>query len=321
MPTLAPGTSRVTLVACLGAVWILWGSVYLAIRLVITDVDPFQAMAQRFLVAGALLALIATLRRGRSALRVTRPQLVSLLVTGVLLVGLGNGFQALAQVKGLPSGITALVVAAVPAWAVLLRLATGDRPPGLTLLGVVIGFTGLVVLVALGQGLGDAMPLVGVGLCLLSSLSWTLGSYLQGVIALPRDVFTIATYQQFVAAACSSLLALSTGEQFSVDYSTRGLVALIYLVIACSVVSFVAFAWLLTNVPLSLTSTHAYVNPLVAVLLGWLVLAEPIGLPVLLGGGIVVGSVVLIVSAERRQRTPDRPPASASVELPAERPV
>lgn len=321
MPPLVPGTSRVTLIACLAAVWVLWGSVYLAIRLVITDVDPFQAMAQRFLVAGALLALIAIVRRGPSALRVSRPQLGSLLVTGVLLVGLGNGFQALAQVKGLPSGVTALVVAAVPAWAVLLRLAMGDRPPGRTLVGVAIGFSGLAVLVALGQGLGDAMPVVGVVLCLLSSLSWTVGSYLQGVLSLPRDVFTIATYQQLVAAACSSLLAVGNGEHFSVGYSTRGLLAMVYLVVACSVVSFVAFAWLLTHVPLSLTSTHAYVNPLVAVLLGWLVLAEPIGPAVLVGGGIVVGSVVLIVTAERRQHPVDLPLTVAAAELSGERPA
>jgi drug/metabolite transporter (DMT)-like permease len=301
-------------------VWVLWGSVYLAIRLVITDVDPFQAMAQRFLVAGLVLAAVVAVRRGPRALRVSRRQLGALLVTGVLLVGLGNGFQALAQVKGLPSGITALVVAAVPAWAVLLRLATGDRPPTLTLVGVVIGFAGLAVLVVLGRGVGSAMPLVGVLLCLLSSLSWTVGSYLQGIIELPRDVFTIATYQQLVAAGCSSVLALAMGERFSVDYSPRGLGALIYLIVACSIVSFVAFAWLLTHVPLSLTATHAYVNPLVAVLLGWLVLAEPVGLPVLLGGGIVVGSVVLIVSAERRPRA-DGPLAEAAVVVPAERPA
>jgi drug/metabolite transporter (DMT)-like permease len=318
VPPLASGTSRLTLVACLGAVWVLWGSVYLAIRLVINEVDPFQAMAQRFLIAGLILAVIATARNGWRALRVTRRQLGALLVTGVLLVGFGNGFQALAQVKGLPSGVTALVVAAVPAWAVLVRLASGDRPPRLTIVGVVIGFAGLAVLVALGRGVGDSMPLIAVLLCLLSSLSWTVGSYLQGLLVLPRDVFTIATYQQLVAAAFSTMMAVSTGERFSVDYSTRGVVALVYLIVACSVISFVAFAWLLTHVPLSLTSTHAYVNPLVAVLLGWLVLAEPVGLPVLLGGGIVVGSVALIVSAERR---PPSAPAVVEAPLAAERPA
>jgi drug/metabolite transporter (DMT)-like permease len=305
LPELAEGTNRTTVAVCLGLVWVLWGSVYLAIRLVVDEVDPFQAMAQRFLLAGLILTAILLARRGWAGLRVTRRQLGPLVLTGLLLLGLGNGFQALAQVRGLPSGVAALIVAAVPAWAVLLRSARGDRPSPATLLGVAVGFAGLGVLVVLGRGLGGSMPLVGVALCVGSSLAWALGSYLQGEVELPDDVFTIAAYQQLVAAACSVVLATATRERFSVDYSVRGWLALAYLVVACSIVAFLAFAWLLTHVPLSLTSTHAYVNPVVAVVLGWLVLAEPIGLPVLLGGGIVVGAVVLIVNAERRP-TPSR---------------
>lgn len=137
-------------------------------------------------------------------------------------------------------------------------------------------------------------------MCLAATLSWTLGSFLQGVIDLPRDLVTVAAYQQLVAAACSATIATVTGEQFSMSYSPRGWAALGYLVLVCSVVAYLAFTWLLTHVPLSLTATHAYVNPVVAVTLGWLVLSEPVGPPVLVGGGLVVGAVVLIVSAERR---------------------
>lgn len=300
MNTPAPGAPRGTVAACLVAVWVLWGSVYLAIRLVIEDVDPFQAMAQRFLVAGLVLGAVVLVRRGPGGLRVTRRELLSLVVTGVLLLGLGNGLQALAQVEHLPSGIAALVVACVPAWAVLVRVATGDRPSPLTWLGVVVGLAGLVVLVVLGGGgEGGGVPLVGVSLCVAASVAWTIGGYLQGVLAIPRDVVTVAAYQQLVAAGCSAVLAVATGEHFSVAYSGRGWFALAYLVGACSVVAFLAFAWLLRHVPLSLTATHAYVNPVVAVLLGWVVLAEPIGPPVLFGGGIVVGAVVLLVMAER----------------------
>lgn len=304
MPELAPGTSRTTVALCLAAVWVLWGSIYLAIRLVVDEVDPFQAMAQRFLAAGLILTGIALLRRGRQGMRVTRGQLGTLVVTGMLLLGLGNGFQALALAGGLASGVAALVVAAVPAWAVLLRLATGDRPARSTVVGVLVGFGGLVVLVSLGQGLGGGMPLFAVALCLGSSIAWTIGSYLQGTLDLPKDVVTIAAYQQLVAAGCSTLLAVGSGERFSMDYTPRAWFALAYLVVACSIVAFLAFAWLLTHVPLSLTATHAYANPVVAVVLGWLVLSEPIGLPILLGGSLVVGSVVMIVNAERRPPAP-----------------
>lgn len=288
---------------CLAAVWVLWGSVYLAIRLVVDEVDPFQAMAQRYVVAGLLLATIAVARRGAGTLRVTRAELGGLLVTGVLLLGFGNGFQALAQVEGLPSGVAALIVATVPAWAVLIRLLTGDRPPSLTLWGVAVGFAGLLALVGLGQRTGEALPLLGAALCLGASISWTVGSFLQGRLRLPEDVVTVAAYQQLVAAGTSTTLALTTGEAWSTDLSTQGWMAMAWLVLACSVAAYLAFAWLLSNVPLSLTATHAYVNPVVAVLLGWLVLAEPVGVGVLIGGSAVIGAVVLIIGSERRAAT------------------
>lgn len=286
--------------ACLAAVWVLWGSVYVAIRLVVEEVDPFQAMAQRYVVAGALLTLLAVARSGPRVLRLGRREAAGVLVTGVLLLGVGNGFQAIAQVRGLPSGVAALIVATVPAWAVLLRLAAGDRPSAATSLGVAVGFAGLIALVAL-QGSGNArIPADGALFCLLASLGWTVGSFLQGRVRMPSDVVVVAAYQQLVAATTSATLAVATHERFSISYSARGWTALAWLVVACSVVAYLAFAWLLANVPLSLTATHAYVNPVVAVLLGWLMLGEPVGTGILVGGGAVIAAVVLIIGAERR---------------------
>lgn len=303
---------RTTLAVCMAAVWLLWGSVYLAIRLVVEEVDPFQAMAQRYVVAGLLLAGIAIARRGPRALRVSRAELAGLVATGVLLLGFGNGFQALAQVEGLPSGVAALIVATVPAWAVVIRLLTGDRPPVLTLWGVAIGFAGLAALVGLGQHTGEALPLLGAAFCLGASISWTLGSFLQGRLRLPTDVVAVAAYQQLVAAGTSTTLALLTRERFSTDFSSRGWLAMAWLVLACSVAAYLAFAWLLSNVSLSLTATHAYVNPVVAVLLGWAVLSEQVGVGVLVGGGAVVGAVVLIISSERRSSAAEPMPETAA---------
>ncbi|TWH00902.1 EamA domain-containing membrane protein RarD [Nocardioides sp. J9] len=303
MTDAVPGVPRSTLVVCMAAVWVLWGSVYLAIRLVVDEADPFQAMAQRYVVAALLLAVIATARRGWRTLRVTRAEAAGLVVTGILLLGFGNGFQALAQVQGLPSGVAALIVATVPAWAVLIRLATGDRPTRATWAGVVLGFGGLAALVGLGQGGGGAIPALAALCCLGASISWTIGSFLQGRLALPSDVVTVATYQQLVAAGTSTVLAISSGEQVSIAYSTRGWLAMAWLVLACSVTAYLAFAWLLANVPLSLTATHAYVNPVVAVVLGAVVLGESVGAGVLVGGGAVVLAVVLIIGSERRTRT------------------
>jgi drug/metabolite transporter (DMT)-like permease len=109
----------------------------------------------------------------------------------------------------------------------------------------------------------------------------------------------VSAYQTLVAAGCSATLGLASGEQLSIEYSTRGWGAMAYLIVVCSLLGFTAYAWLLTNVSLSLTATHAYVNPVVAVALGWLVLSEPVGPPVLVGGALVVGAVALVVSGER----------------------
>jgi drug/metabolite transporter (DMT)-like permease len=305
--------SPAKVVLALGSVYLIWGSVFLAIRLVIEDVDPFQAMAQRFLVAGLLLAGWLVIRHGWVRLRVQPGQLAALVLTGVLLLGLGNGLQAWGQLEGLSSGVAALFVATVPAWVVLLRLIDRERPSLLTLIGVAAGFAGLVLLVVLGRGLAGPMPLFGVILVLAASCSWSVGSFLQGRMRLPGDLLVVITYQQFAAAGCSAVLAVGTGEQISVDYSARGWTAMAYLVVVCSLLGFTAYAWLLTNVPLSLTATHAYVNPVVAVLLGWLVLAEPVGLGVLLGGAMVVVAVILIVSGERWAAKVSRATATADV--------
>lgn len=302
-PVTARRSYRAKLAVALAIVYVIWGSIYLGIRLVINEVDVFQAMAQRFVLAGIILVVVVVVRSGWSRLRVTRRQFGSLVVLGVLMLGLGNGLQALGQDRGLPSGVTALVVAGVPLWAVLLRYLGGDRPSRATLLGVVTGFGGLIVLVVVGRGVESAFPLIAVILVMIASLSWTVGSYFQGKVDLPSDIFVVAGYQQLVAAACSTVLAVGTGETFSADYTLRGWAALAYLVVFCSIIGFSAFAWLLRNAPLSLVATHAYVNPVVAVFLGWLVLGEVIGAAVLIGGGIVVASVVLVVSAESRPPT------------------
>jgi drug/metabolite transporter (DMT)-like permease len=298
LPELAPGTSRVTLAVALATVYVVWGSVFLGVRLVVDEVDAFQAMAQRFLAAGLILVAVLAVRGGRRRLRVTWSQVRALVVTGTLLLGFGNGFMALGQVKGLPSGVAALVVACVPAWVVVIRLLTGDRPSRLTLAGVALGFLGLLVLVVLGGGAGGSVPLVGVLLVLLSTVSWSWGLYLQGRLDLPDDLFVVTAYQLLVAGACSATLALLRREQVSLDYTAQGWAALAYLVVACSIAGFMAFAWLLAHVPLSLTATHAYVNPVVAVVLGSLLLGEPLGVAVTVGGGLVLVAVVVVVTAE-----------------------
>lgn len=292
------------ILAALAVIYLVWGSIYLAIRLVVVEGGAFASMTQRFLAAGALMLLIVMTRGGWRRLVITRRQVAVVLLTGVLLLGVGNGFQALGQVQGVASGVAALIVAGVPLWVVILRSVGGDRPHALTMAGVALGLLGLAVLVLLGREAGTGYPLLGLASVTAASMGWALGSYLMGVLEVPSDIFVVATYQQLVAAGSSVVLALLRGEEFVLGYSARGWAAMAYLVVVCSVTAFSVYAWLVTRAPLSLVATHAYVNPVVAVLLGWLVLAEPIGPAVLVGGGIVVASVIVVVSASRREGTP-----------------
>ncbi|MFH7598393.1 EamA family transporter [Streptomyces racemochromogenes] len=284
----------------LAVVYVVWGSTYLGIRIVVQTMPPFLSAGARFLTAGLILAGVVAWRYGPAALRVTGAQLRSTLVVGLLLVLGGNGLVVLAETS-VPSGLAALLVASVPMWVVVLRAVTGDRPPLRTLLGVLVGLAGLAVLTS--PGLSGEVRLSGVLLVVAGSVAWSLGSFSAGRLPLPGNPFTGSAYQMLWGGASQVLVGLARGEQRGLDpgsFSTAAWLALGYLVLIGSVVGFTAYAWLLQAAPLSLVATYAYVNPVVAVALGALVLDEPLTLPIVLGGAIVVVAVGVIVSTERR---------------------
>ncbi|MDJ0384215.1 EamA family transporter [Streptomyces sp. G-G2] len=289
--------------AALAIVYVVWGSTYLGIRIVVETMPPFLSAGARFVCAGLLLAaLVAWRGGGPGALRVTRAQLGSAVAVGLLLVLGGNGLVVLAE-TAVPSGLAALMVAAVPMWVVLLRLTAGDRPPSRTLGGVLVGLAGLAVLTS--PGLSGEVRLWGVLSVLAGSLLWSLGSFSSSRLPLPGDPFAASAYEMLAGGAGALLVGLARGEQHGLDpadFSTRSWLALGYLVLMGSLVGFTAYAWLLQSAPLSLVSTYAYVNPVVAVALGALVLGEELTWPILVGGAIVVAAVCVIVSTERRKR-------------------
>ena len=301
----------------LGLVYVVWGSTYLAIRIMDRTVPPFLAAATRFLVAALLLGSFLAWRRGPGSLRITRRQLLSCVLVGLLLLVGGNGLVVLAETE-IPSGLTALLVAAVPLWVAVLRAVSGDRPRRTTVVGVLIGFAGLVVLSV--PGITGSVRLGGLLLVMVAALLWSLGSFASARLPMPADPFVASAYEMLAGGVGDLLLGLARGEQHRVHLASVGLeswLALGYLVVFGSVVAFSAYAWLLQNAPLSLVSTYAYVNPVVAVALGWLVLAEPVSWPIAVGGGIVVAGVCVVVSTERRRR-PEPEPAGAAAEQSAE---
>lgn len=314
MPSGSAGRGAVAF--ALSLVYLIWGSIYLAIRLVIEEVPPLGSMGARFLLAALLMAVFLAVRGGWRRLLVTRREVGGAAFLGVLLLACGNGLTSVGQLHGVPSGVTALLVAMVPVWICIYRAVSGDRPRALEPAGVGVGLVGLAVLVLPTGSERSSLPLVGVAVIVLSSLSWSFGSWIKPRLWLPQDVYVGATYQLLAAGAAMMLASVVTRERFGGEIGLRAWGAFGYLVIFGSVVGFTAYAWLLHHAPLSLVATHMYVNPVVAVALGSVVLSEPVTPALVVGGVVVLMSVVLVVSAQarpRRVRTADRSGEAAMV--------
>jgi drug/metabolite transporter (DMT)-like permease len=287
--------------AALVTVYVVWGSTYLGIRVVVeSGIPPILGMGLRFLTAAAIMIAILALRDGWGSLRITWIELRGAIVMGMLLLVGGNGVVAIAE-QTVPSGLTALIIGAVPLWFVLLRFGGGDRPRGLTWFGVLVGFAGIAV-ISLPRGGIDGVEAWGVVLLLLATVSWATGSYLSPRLHLPKRTTVAVSYEMLAAGVimtCGSMI-FGDGRAFSpAEVSTDGWIALAYLVVFGSLLGFTAYGFALANAPLSLVGTYAYVNPVVAVFLGWIILAEPITTIVVGGGALVVIGVALVVSAER----------------------
>jgi len=280
----------------------VWGSTYLAIRYVVESLPALLTAGARFLLAAALLAGWLAVRRGLSAFRATRRQCLSAAGIGLLLLCGGNGGVTLAEQADLPSGLTALLVAGVPLWVVVLRALAHDRPSVRTVLGVLLGFAGLAVLLLPGARPSGVSP-GAVLLVLGSSMLWGLGTWLASWIEMPGDALLTTVLEMLGGAAGLALVGAARGERLDLaGVLPSSYVAFGYLVVFGSVVAFTAYSWLLGSAPISQVSTYAYVNPVVAVLLGAAFVGEQITGPTLVGGAVTVLAVAVVVSEEGRRR-------------------
>lgn len=282
--------------------WVVWGSTYLGIAVVVAVLPPLVSTGLRLLGGALILAIGLAIVKGPGVFRVSREQLRSAALLGLGMPGIGLGALSLAE-RYVPSGVAALVVAAIPLWVVLLRMGTGDRPTRTTILGVAIGLLGLGYLLLPGGTVpragteGDVVLWTAV--LLFSSLVWAFSSWRSGSMDLPRDSLVGATYELGFGGIFLVVVGTIVGErlEFSGMYPMAW-VAWIALTIA-SAVGFATFTWLIARAPLSLVATYAYVNPLIAVMLGAVLLSEAITRDVIWGLVVVIGSVVLVVRGER----------------------
>lgn len=291
--------------AALGVVYVLWGSTYLANRFIITDVPPLLSGGVRFTVGGALLALIVALVAGRRAFVMTRAQFATTALSGLLLPAWGNGIVTLGQ-QQVSSGLTALLIAAVPLYIVVLRALTGDRPGAPTVAGVGVGVAGLALLLltgSSGSGGTEGNAWWGPLLILVAGLGWATGTFATTRLPVPANPFALAAVQMLVGGVVLLAVSLGRGDRLDVEaVSPSAWWAWGYMAVVVSLGAFSAYAYALAVLPVSTVATYAYVNPVIAVLLGVLVFGETFSAPQVVGGAVVLGAVVLVVAAGRRER-------------------
>lgn len=290
----------------LAIVYVVWGSTFFAIALVVHSMPPLLAAGARFVLAGLILGVIIALR-DRRALSVSRRQLASAATVGTLLLAGGNGLVTLGE-RTVPSGLAALIIASIPLWVVILRLAFGERIGKDILAGVAVGIVGVGILVV-PNGISGQIELLPLLLLVLAALFWASGSFLSQRIEMPRSVWGSSVYQQIAAGLVLIGLGTVFGEARALDasrFTTESLLGLAYLVVFGSLVAFSAYTWLLQNAPVSLVSTYAYVNPVIAVFLGTIFLAEPMTPTMIAGAALILAAVAFTLSRMNSARVAER---------------
>jgi drug/metabolite transporter (DMT)-like permease len=300
---------RLTLILAFAAVYILWGSTYVAIRFAIETLPSLTMAGVRFVVAGTILYGFGRLRGAPPA---RFEQWRSAAILGILFFLCGNGSVVLAEHR-VASGLAALLVGTEPLWvAVLFWLWPGGEAPGnKTILGLGIGFAGTVLLAAPAELAGTGgLHLPSVALVLFACVTWAIASLFARTADLPTSPLVSAGAQMLMGGIALLLAGLAAGEGSRMDLtaaSARSWGALVYLIVFGSIVAFTAFGWLVRNVRPTMVATYAYVNPVVAVFLGWLLAGEPVTGRTLLAAILILGAVVLV----SRDRPGNGPPRTA----------
>jgi len=282
-------------------VYLAWGSTYLAIRVAVATFPPPILAGLRFTVAGAGM-LLALRLAGRPIMPSPRA-LRALAIVGTLLLVGGNGLVVWAE-QSVPSGLAALIIATVPLW--MAGLATlppaRERLPARAAAGLVLGFAGVVVLVA--PGLAEGGTVRGEAALLVAALSWSCGSLYARRTTTTLDPFLATAWEMLFGGALFLVLGVLLGSAAGTRPTPAGLAALVYLIVFGSWVGFTAYVWLLAHAPAAKVATYAYVNPVIAILLGWWILGERISLAVAGGSAIIVVAVILVTTARVTPPTP-----------------
>jgi drug/metabolite transporter (DMT)-like permease len=279
----------------LATLYLVWGSTFIALAIAVRDLPPFLSMALRHLSAGAILLALSLPRGDRAHDPIGRRQVAAATVFGGLLFVTGHGVLAWAQ-KTVPAGVAALLVGSIPIWMALFdRVGFGRRLTMTGYAGIGLGFVGLAVLFdPFGKASVDRWAALAI---VLSAMCWAVGSLYSRGAPLPRRPLAAAGLASLCGGILLTIVSVATGELGRADWTIDAVLAVAYLVVAGSLVGFTTYVWLLRAAPVSLVSTYAYVNPIVAVVLAWALLGEAITLQMVVAGAAVLVSVAMILRA------------------------
>ena len=290
--------SAFSVTASLAIIYFVWASTYVGTAFVVEEIDHYTGSGFRFILAGLLLFLFIIITKGPKALLVTKKQIRNAMFIGFILIGLSSPLLGVAA-QQISSGLIALLVAMTPIFIAILRFIFGDIPSVKTILGIVIGFTGVIVVLVIPTVSNNLFIII----CLISNVVWAIGSFWSQKIELPKSPLTTAAIETLFGGMCAVLIGALRGERTSSFFSaseSETWIAFIYISVM-GAIAYSAYAFLLVNTPISLVATHAFVNPVVAIFLGNLLRNEKISLSIILSGAIVVVGIALVVLGEKKK--------------------
>ena len=290
--------STFSVMVSLGIIYFVWASTYVGTAFVVEEIDPYTGSGFRFMTAGILISLFVIITKGPRALKINKKQLINAMFIGFILIGLASPLLGVSA-QHISSGLIALLVAMTPIFIAILRFIFGDIPSLKTILGIVVGFGGVIIVLVIPTVENNLFIII----CLISNVIWAIGSFWSQRIELPESPLTTAAIQTFFGGMCSILIGIFRGEDTSTFFNaseSETWIAFLYISVM-GAIAYSAYAFLLVNTPISLVATHAFVNPIVALFLGNLLRNEKISTSIIVSGTVVVCGIALVVLGEKRK--------------------
>jgi drug/metabolite transporter (DMT)-like permease len=290
--------STFSVMVSLGIIYFVWASTYVGTAFVVEEIDPYTGTGFRFMTAGILISLFVIITKGPRALKINKKQVINAIFIGFILIGLASPLLGVSA-QHISSGLIALLVAMTPIFIAILRFIFGDIPSLKTILGIVVGFGGVIIVLVIPTVENNLFIII----CLISNVIWAIGSFWSQRIELPESPLTTAALQTFFGGMCAILIGIFRGEDTSTFFNaseSETWIAFLYISVM-GAIAYSAYAYLLVNTPISLVATHAFVNPIVALFLGNLLRNEKISTSIIVSGTVVVCGIALVVLGEKRK--------------------